>query len=101
MKRNQKTINFWVFTNTDRSRTDFVSSFQKESHKLKKDLNNLIKSGSGEMKKGALRLEKIRRVRFYLVSIIVFFCIGRLNKTLMAILRAGSSNVLSICTAKW
>ncbi|CAG8539442.1 6688_t:CDS:10 [Ambispora gerdemannii] len=40
---------------------DFISSFQKESHKLKKELVNLIKDGSNEMKKGASRLEKIRR----------------------------------------
>ncbi|RHZ54947.1 hypothetical protein Glove_421g115 [Diversispora epigaea] len=41
--------------------TDFTSSFKKETHKLKKDLVNLIKDGSDEKKKGASRLEEIRR----------------------------------------
>ncbi|CAG8660218.1 11073_t:CDS:2, partial [Acaulospora morrowiae] len=41
--------------------TDFTSSFKKETHKLKKDLENLIKDGSDEKRKGASRLEEIRR----------------------------------------
>ncbi|CAG8495339.1 8366_t:CDS:10, partial [Cetraspora pellucida] len=42
--------------------TDFIPSFKKESHKLKKDLENVIKDGVDEKKKGARRLEEVRRV---------------------------------------
>ncbi|CAG8637254.1 796_t:CDS:2 [Paraglomus brasilianum] len=41
--------------------TDFTSSFKKETHKLKKDPENLIKDGLDEKRKGASRLEEIRR----------------------------------------
>ncbi len=56
--------------------TDFVSSFQKESHKLKKDLSELIKSGPDEMKEGARRLENIRRVRTLSNFCHCFFALG-------------------------
>ena len=52
---------------------NFTFSFQKESDKLKRDLDILLKDGSVNVKEAASRLNRAFKIRFYLLFYYSFF----------------------------